>query len=384
MPRTVPRNIERMLWSEAIGHCMNPECQCDLIENGINLGECAHIVPHAEGGPASFENMILLCTKCHTKIDKDATFPRASKLPQWKQHRNAEIATRFAKCYNSFSELKDTVVPILNRNGQIFAHYGPESDESQSAERHKLWLKFEDEIISNNSRLELLLTNNLHLFPAENQDVIDNFATHTHEFVVTRRDSQTPRISLFPQELLSIFGITPVITGLPSNLSALQNFVSHLIDDRRFISLSLTEVPCLTYLDHESKMTLLLEDRHRMQQIFWNGKFFRPKSTKVRIRDLVFFVGYFHQYGVECEFPDTTNLTVLLLEDKHKVILCCEYLLSLADVHKMALSEGDIVVNVHHWNNAPISEEAHQYASQIGVRLFSQNDFFRFWHRNLK
>ena len=135
----VPRNTERMLWAEAIGHCMNPECQAELIGKGISIGEMAHINAHADGGDVSFENLILLCSTCHTRTDANTANPTTVPLRDWKSNRNSEIEKRFAKHHSSFEDLKESVTPILRRNGQIFDSYGP-NDELQGGERHELWV----------------------------------------------------------------------------------------------------------------------------------------------------------------------------------------------------------------------------------------------------
>ena len=56
----------------------------------------------------------------------------------------------------------------------------------------------------------------------------------------------------------------------------------------------------------------------------------------------------------------------------------------ISDLHDISLSKGDIVINLHNWNRAPISEDAQEYASQIGVQLFSQNAFFAYAHKHIK
>ena len=376
-------NTKRRLWAESIGHCMNPECQIELICNGSNIGEMAHIIPHEDGGDVSFENMILLCRPCHKITDDNRTEATITQLRQWKRDRNSEIERRFAQRYSSFEDLSESVTPILRRNQQIFDRYGP-NDASDAEERHKLWLRFEGEIISNNRRLELMLTKNMHLLHKENRVTIDGFVAHAREFVATRDENQILRTHLFPEALLSVFGIEQALVGSPPNLSALQNFVTHLIETGRFISLDLVNEPHITYLDGGESVTLMIEDRPRVQQVFWNGKFFKPKTTDVRIENLVFFVQWLDRTNIRYEFADMRKLTALTLNGRYEIRLCYKYVLSRADLYMMQLEQGDIVVNLHRWNNAPISEDAHDYASQIGVRLFGQNRFFVFAHKELK
>ena len=380
---TVARNTERTLWAEAIGYCMNPKCQIALIKDGANIGEMAHIESHAVGGDVSFGNLVLLCGNCHTQIDGSRTGATVGELREWKKNRNNEIKRHFTRRYTSFRALQEAVTPILERNGQIFDNYGP-SDRYDSAERHKLWLRFEGEIISNNKCLELMLTRNKELLHKENQEIVDEFVSHNHEFIKTRGDDPVQRECLFPRDLLSVFGVAEELSGVPPNLSALQNFVSRLVKEGRFVSLELNATPCVTYLEGGAQVILMLEDRARVQQVFWNGRFFKPKSTDVRIEKLVFVAQWLNRNKIRYEFAETNNLTTLVLNGRHKVRLCYEYVLSLAGLHAMALDRGDIVVNLYNWNDAPISKAAHGYAEQIGVQLFSQDEFFVFAHRSIK
>ena len=229
-----------------------------------------------------------------------------------------------------------------------------------------------------------MLTKNMHLFPEENQDIVDDFVAHAQEFVATRDEDQIQRTQLFPEELLSVFGIEQTLVGCPPNLSALQNLITHLIETDRFVSLDLINEPHITYLDGGERVTLMIEDRPRVQQVFWNGRFFRPKTTDVRIKSLVFFMQWLSRTNIKYKFADMRKLTELTINDVYEIRLCYKYVLSRADLYTMQLEHCDIVVNLHQWNNAPISEDAQDYASQIGVRLFSQREFFVFAHKELK
>ena len=204
----------------------------------------------------------------------------------------------------------------------------------------------------------------------------------------TRGEDTIGRLHLFPPQLLSIFGISQVFSNFsfPPNLSALQNFVSHLYQKKRFISLELNKDPNLTYWDEDedAKVTLMLKDRPRVQQIFYNGGFFRPCHTDVRIESLIFFVQWLYRNKIKYKFTNINDLTVMTLNDKHRIRLCYKYILSLSDVQNMTLLNGDIVINLHNWNNAPISQDAKAYASKINVRLFSQNNFLTFAHKYIK
>ena len=226
--KSVPTNVRRRLWAEAMGHCMNPACGKELIRNDANIGQMAHIIPHPEKGDVSFDNLLLLCSECHKIIDDGRTDDTVARLRRWKKDRNNFICQNFSQQYETFDKLRETVLPILGRNYQIFRNYGPINQDLQNSERHNLWLIFEPEIISNNAKLETLLVNNKGLIHKRYHSTVDEFVSHVREFVETR-DVLTPRVRLFPEELLSIFGIEEAIAHKSvQNVAALQNFICHL------------------------------------------------------------------------------------------------------------------------------------------------------------
>ena len=94
----------KLLWGRAAGYCSNPECRTKLSsledeKNPFLLGEMAHIVARNVGGPRAaaqaganvYENLILLCPTCHTKIDKaPRSFP-IELLSNWKAQHEAWV-----------------------------------------------------------------------------------------------------------------------------------------------------------------------------------------------------------------------------------------------------------------------------------------------------
>ena len=212
----VKTNVQKQLWAEAMGHCMNPECGKELMRIDTNVGQMAHIVPDAEGGDVSFENLLLLCLECHKLIDDKRTEDTVSTLKQWKMERNNFIRHNFSEQYQSFSQLKEVVVPILERNYQIFKGYGPINQDLRDSERHNLWLRFEPEIIFNNAKLEIILLKNKTLFHRNYHNIVEMFVSHIREFVETR-------------EIEEAISDKPV-----PNVAALQNFISHLGEENRF------------------------------------------------------------------------------------------------------------------------------------------------------
>lgn len=382
---SVPIIIQRMLWSESIGHCMNPQCLEFLFCDNATIGDMAHIVPVSDDGNDSFENLVLICPNCHRQIDSTRGETTICRLKGWKRERNSEIRSMFTKRHKSFVALNEAVVPLLKRNGRIFESYGPDNDDRSNPGRHSLWEKFEGELIANNEKLGLLLSHNEHLLHQENNGIVQDFMTHAREFVETRDDTPIQRIELFPKDLLSIFGLEKAANlSVTSNLSALQNFVTHLISEGRFVQLSLVPEQTLVYIEDGKQIRLDLLDSPNLRQIYFSNRFYHPNNTEVRLQNVVFMLEWLHRNGILCEFKDVRDLTELTLNGTHKVRLLCKYCLSISDLYELTIDDGLIVVNVHHWNGAPISQDAYDYGSQVGIQLFRQRDFLAFAYRNLK
>lgn len=134
--RAIPASTRLRLFSEASGHCQKPDCLDALfpIELGgdKHIGEMAHVIPHGEAGPRhkdrprgdfdpdTFENLILLCPTCHTKIDKDPDgFPR-NILLDWKQKHLANLAARQGiRSYENCTEVRAAVAGAMAENKAI-------------------------------------------------------------------------------------------------------------------------------------------------------------------------------------------------------------------------------------------------------------------------
>ena len=247
---------------------MNPACRHQLIDitENKNLSHMAHIVPNTEGGSVSIDNLILLCPICHLKTEPLGVPDKQLILRQWKQEARQLFEKQFSVKYRSFRLLESTVKPLLARNYLIFTTYGPDCNTSET---RQLWLKFEPELIANNSRLAALLTANVKLLHFSNRNTVNQFLLHVDEFARTRGDGPSVRKSLFPQGLLSMFGVEPESDGLVQNVSALQNLVGLLEREGRFVELNFSPIPTLSYMDDDDTKYLVLDDGSRVQQLFF-------------------------------------------------------------------------------------------------------------------
>lgn len=373
------RLTERRLWSECLGHCMNPSCEKDLYAETTILGELAHIVPDSEGGPPTFENMLALCRDCHKITDHPRLPETEDTLRAWKANRAREIRARFSRTYGTFEELAAEVAPLLRRNLNLYRDYGPESHHTDVGAAHALWRKFEGSVVANNSKLTALLDKNRRLLHRENQQIVDHFIGHAAEFVKTRDDKPSLRVLLFPRQLNSVFGVEATTDDLAPNVSALQNLVASLASDDRFVDLQLLPTPKILYRTTSGiREELDLRNRPRVHQVYWNGSHYRNKTTDLRLDGLLFVLKWLRRRGIHYEFRTPTNLTEITLGKRYEVYFIYKYCASLLDMQLGPLRTDLVVVNLHNWNDGPFSPSARKHASEMGSRTMNQKEFFVF------
>ena len=119
MSRNLSENVERKLYAESMGRCMNPNCKEELFKIKGDIIERAHIIPYAKTADNSFDNLVILCPNCHTNYDKNAAFSE-EELLSWKKMRQQELDQFFNKKFNDFESLKEEVIPLLIENKKIF------------------------------------------------------------------------------------------------------------------------------------------------------------------------------------------------------------------------------------------------------------------------
>lgn len=385
---TVPVNVQRLLWAESCGLCSNPDCMQELIGDTTepSIGVMAHIVPHVKGGEVSFENMILLCQNCHAMTEPFRVEGGTEQLRVWKdlvQERNAQ---QFLKKFPTFEHLEQQVRPIIERNHLIFQKYGPESENAHpsSTDTFHLWQVFENELVANNSRLKYILSQNLHLFHRENEKKVREFLLHIDEFQLTRGDQPIVRVVLFPNSILSMFGIEPESSDPSPNLAALQNLIVETKRCESFIDLRFFPDPVIEFSENGKPICLSLNDRSRVDQIYYSRRLYRPIRTSLRYDTLLFYLNYFRVHNIEYEIEDYCDLTTITLNGVYRVKLLYSYIVSKSDVISISLSAVNGIVNAHNWNGGPWTEEAVEYVESIGVKVYKQTQFFAFCHAELK
>lgn len=189
----------KLLWGRAAGRCSRDGCGCDLTRSNQGqhyiLGEQAHVTgqspagprPIQQGGPDTYDNMILLCPTCHTEIDKKPDlFPQDMLLAWKKKHEEAVAAYGLGQPYSSNEEFTSAIKAILDENYVFFKEYGPKSDIAEanpSSNAYKLWeIGRAAKLVPNNVRILNMLETNANLLTLEQKAAVPAFIAHAEGF----------------------------------------------------------------------------------------------------------------------------------------------------------------------------------------------------------
>lgn len=188
------------LFSATGGYCQNPGCERPLfLDTGskrIHIAEMAHVIAANNDGPRAkpelsehergmFENLILLCSACHTMIDKaEADFPD-HLIQSWKRDHEYRLARIFGAVHmETRADVESVIRPLLYENKIIFEEYNPDlpyRDNPESAMATAWQNKMCERIIPNNRRiLATLEVNRDHMIDAEFR-TLELFRQHIHD-----------------------------------------------------------------------------------------------------------------------------------------------------------------------------------------------------------
>jgi hypothetical protein len=133
--KAIPETTKLRLWVESAGRCEFKGCNTPVWHNGLtlsegNFAEVAHIIGSSKDGPRGtdqsedlqidFDNLMLLCQRCHKEIDDHPESYPVDLLRTWKQdHENRiEIQTSYPEDIHrstllvSSINIGDRIVPI--------------------------------------------------------------------------------------------------------------------------------------------------------------------------------------------------------------------------------------------------------------------------------
>ena len=208
---------------ESGGYCQNPGCVrelfIDVLGNNIHIAEMAHVFAASDFGSrpnpklsskerGAFENLILLCSTCHTVVDKaPEAYPDTMILGWKREHANKLRSTFGVRRFDYRIEARAAIEPWLRENRAIFDSYGPHIEEagnpeSGAAERWKR--KVLAKIIPNNRKILAQLGANTHLLTATETTVLERFRQHIDDLEARHLEGDREGASTFPSELAEI------------------------------------------------------------------------------------------------------------------------------------------------------------------------------------
>lgn len=341
--KPISEEVKRRLYAESMGRCMNPECQKDLFFNNGDIAERAHIVPYAETEDNSFENLVILCPNCHTLFDKNANL-LIETVKEWKRIRKEQVEKFFCKKYENFDSLSEVVVPLLLENKTIYENYYLK-DEKQ------LWDKFESKLIVNNKKLKIIFENNLNLFQRHknkdysNLQYIYTFISHINEFETTRMDAEKHRQILFPTEINSMFGITPICDKILPSTFALESLITKLNEEGKFQALNIgNENPYIQLNGEGLTNKIYLNDTPRLRQLYYVYKC--KNGPEFRFESLNFALKYITSKKLAYCFKCYNNLREIKVKNE-KIIFVYNYCLSQTELLQLAPQENCVIYKIY-------------------------------------
>lgn len=210
------------LFAESAGYCCNPLCRTPLFseDRDYHIAEIAHIISAGAKGPranealssldlSQFDNLILLCPNCHTRIDKDEDFYPEEMLAGWKQDHGGRIRDVLSiRTFPDRGSARSAIERLLLENRQIHAVYGPDNDYRHNPESEvaAIWQrKVKSKIIPSSQHLVLILDANRALLTDSEMETVEQYRQHVDDLIARHiAESQSHGI-LFPPQLNSIF-----------------------------------------------------------------------------------------------------------------------------------------------------------------------------------
>lgn len=215
------------LFSDSSGHCQNPECLDALFPPEMggekHIAEMAHIIPNGRTGPRyedrpgknfdvnSYDNIILLCPTCHTKIDKDPeAYPRNTLL-DWKASHFAQLVRKQGiKTYDNRSQVRTAIVEILSENKAIWDQFSPEHgsefDYNPESEVATAWdHRVKSVILPNHFRALAIIEKNLELAIEDEHRIFAEYKEHVRGLSERHVCGVAGRATRFPSSMEDMF-----------------------------------------------------------------------------------------------------------------------------------------------------------------------------------
>ncbi len=188
------------LFAASGGYCQNPACARSLFLNTgsmrIHIAEIAHVFAADNNGPrpnktfseaerGDFDNLILLCSACHTMIDKaEQDFPD-QLLTIWKRDHQERLAKIFGAVHLATrAEVLAAIQGPMQENRVIFEEYNPDLEYRQDPESEMAaaWQrKVRARILPNCHRVLATLEANRDYMVESERRTMELFRQHIHD-----------------------------------------------------------------------------------------------------------------------------------------------------------------------------------------------------------
>jgi hypothetical protein len=189
----------------------------------MHIAEMAHVIPHGDAGPRygdrpagnfdpdAFDNLILLCPSCHTKIDKDPdSFPR-NILLDWKETHFANLeAKQGIRAYDDRAEAKAAIAGIMAENKAIFDRFAPEYGtdfeyDPESGAAQAWSQRIRSVILPNHYRTQAIIGANLGLATDKELETFAAYQEHVRGLSERHLCGVAGRAIRFPEGMETIF-----------------------------------------------------------------------------------------------------------------------------------------------------------------------------------
>jgi hypothetical protein len=213
-------HTQRKLFASSAGYCQNPACSRELFIDypgkSIHIAEMAHVIAATDDGPRArpelptkdrglFQNLILLCSACHTIVDKAPVIYPDGLILRWKHEHANKLQTIFGVTrFEKRSDARNSIEAILLENRTIFKEYGPYTEDGQNPESGaaERWnRKVLTRMIPNNRKILAQLDANAHLLTDTETDVVENFRQHVDDFEARHLCNYAEGTLRFPNEM---------------------------------------------------------------------------------------------------------------------------------------------------------------------------------------
>jgi hypothetical protein len=216
-------HTQRRLFAASAGYCQNPECQnelfVDLAGKSIYIAEMAHVFSANDGGPranqdlsnrerGAFENLVVLCANCHTRVDKAPEVFTDNIMLSWKREHASKLLRLFGILkFDDRADARESVEPLLIENHAIFEHYGPQIDAANNPEggAAEQWRrKMLTRILPNSRRMLAILDVNRHLLRKDERKTVELFRQHIDDLEAFHIEGNRQDATRFPVEFSRI------------------------------------------------------------------------------------------------------------------------------------------------------------------------------------